>query len=194
MHNRLNRPPSICAKKPATLTRHLQTKITFFMTLLALDYCSFWGNGHGRELWTSFYCPRLAARGALNRLLANAVRTRQQALVQWAPRMTCASLPASVVSLPTPEGHRLAEEASWNTQSKEEHSWHGCVSQSEVIVYVNILVKDCFPLCRCFGKHITTSNAVERNRWLTEPQIPGGELGSKSYSLENKYAQAMFFL
>lgn len=39
MHNRLNRPTSICAKKAATPTRHLQTKIMFFMALLALGCC-----------------------------------------------------------------------------------------------------------------------------------------------------------
>lgn len=166
MHNRLKWPTVICANNGATLTLHWQTKLMFFMTLLELDYCSFLSEGVGRggSLWQAFIILAWLQVELCTACLLTLSGPDSEALVKRDLRMTCVSVLAFVVSLQPPEGHRLAEEASWNTQSKEEHSWHGCVSQSEVIVYVNILVKDSFPLCCFFGKHITTSSAVERNR------------------------------
>lgn len=79
-HNRLNQPTLICANKVASLTHHLQTKPMFFFYFIStrLLFIPLRGSGQGREPQTSFYHPRLAASGAVYRLLAKPVRTRQR--------------------------------------------------------------------------------------------------------------------
>lgn len=113
-HNRLNRPTLICANKAASLTHHLQTKLMFFLTLLALDYCSFLfeGVGRGGSLRQAFLILAWLQVELCSACSLNLSGPDSGALVERDPRMTRVSLPAFVVSLQLPEGHRHAEEAS----------------------------------------------------------------------------------
>lgn len=90
----------------------------------------------------------------------NFVRTRQT--------------PAHVLHLLLPESHGLSGEASWNTQRKEENSWHCRRSQSGLNCLFGYCAERRLPLCRFCSKKkkLRRHRAVERNSMMNGAEGP----------------------